>query len=62
TVGKLISRRFDIIDAGKIASEVIPQLLSKEFVIVVDSGRMIGYIDPERILEMANFYNICRLK
>ncbi|RLI94586.1 MAG: hypothetical protein DRO90_01765, partial [Candidatus Altiarchaeales archaeon] len=40
TVGKLISRRFDIIDAGKIASEVIPQLLSKEFVIVVDSGRM----------------------
>lgn len=57
-VRNLTSRRFDIVDANLKIEEKIATLLTKDFILVVDSGRVIGYLTPDHLLEIARFYGI----
>ncbi len=58
TVRDITRRHFDVIDANLNAEETIGKLLSKEFWLVVDSGKSIGYLTPQRLFEAANFYSL----
>ncbi|HIE33959.1 MAG TPA: hypothetical protein EYP86_02330 [Candidatus Altiarchaeales archaeon] len=60
SVDRVARRKFDIIDANKNVSNAISQILGKEFTLVVDSGQVVGYITPEHVFEIAQFYSISR--
>ncbi|RLI87494.1 MAG: hypothetical protein DRO76_02245 [Candidatus Altiarchaeales archaeon] len=61
-VRNLTSRRFDIVDANLKIEEKIATLLTKDFILVVDSGRVIGYLTPDHLLEIARFYGIRKMR
>ncbi len=50
----------DYADAGRKADEMLSGLLSREFVLVVDSGRVVGYLTPNRLVDIARFYGLRR--
>jgi len=57
-VGDVANAKFDVLDANLNAEDVLGKLLGREFLLVVDSGRVIGYLTPEHLFETAQFYNI----
>ena len=50
----------DVIDAGAKIVDVLSFLLSRDFVLVIDSGRIIGYITPGHLLDVARYQSIRR--
>ncbi|RLI92169.1 MAG: hypothetical protein DRO89_02645 [Candidatus Altiarchaeales archaeon] len=61
-VRDIANPRFNVLDAHLNAEEVVGKLLGMGFSLVVDSGRVIGYLTPEHILETAQFYNLLSKK
>jgi len=57
-VGTAARRSIDVIDAATKTADKLPVLLSKDFVLVVDSGNVIGYITPAHLLDVARFSTI----
>ncbi len=53
-------KRFEVLDANLDAEDVLTRLLSKNFHLVVDSGKVIGYITPGHLFETAQFYSILK--
>ncbi len=56
-IKNLLRTNFEAIDANAIIENVLEQIINKEFMFVVDSGRVIGYLTPKRMFESAQFYN-----
>jgi len=54
------ARRPDIVDAKLNVGDAVMNLMAKEFILVVDSGNVIGYITPEHLNEVARFKDILR--
>jgi len=53
-------RRPDTVDANLKVADVIMNLMAKEFVLVVDSRNIIGYLTPEHLNEVARFKDIIK--
>ena len=47
-----------IVDSNEKLSDLVIKLLGRDFVFVSDSGKIIGYLTPARILNFARFHNI----
>lgn len=60
TVGTIADTKFEVLDADLNAEDVLVKLLSMDFSLVVDSGRVIGYLTKEHLFETAQFYSILR--
>jgi Zn-dependent protease len=50
----------DVIEAGAKTADVLSFLLSREFVLVIDANRIIGYITPGHLLDVARYQSIRR--
>lgn len=50
----------DVIDANAKVTDALPFLLSREFVLVIDASRIVGYITPGHILDVARYQSIRR--
>ncbi len=59
-VGSVTRRRIDVVDAGTSISDKLPILLSKDFVLVVEAGNVLGYVTPGHLLDVARFSRIRR--
>ncbi len=57
-----LARGFEIIEADLKVKDKIQDIVSKEFLVVVSKGQVIGYLTPQHILEIANFYGVTRQK
>ncbi len=50
----------DVIDASARMEDALSFLLSRDFVLVIEAGRIIGYITPGRLLDVARYQSIRR--
>jgi Zn-dependent protease len=50
----------DVIDAGAKITDVLSFLLSRDFVLIIDANRIIGYITPAHLLDVARYQSIRR--
>lgn len=50
----------DVIDAGAKILDVLSFLLSRDFVLVIDANRIIGYITPGHLIDVARYQSIRR--
>jgi len=57
---KKFARKPDVVDGKLNVEDKVMDLMVKEFVLVVDAGRVIGYITPEHLSEVARFQKILR--
>jgi len=60
SVGELTDRDFISIDSNEKISERILKLLESEFVFVVDEGRIIGYLTPNYLIDLARFRGVTK--
>lgn len=59
-VSKLAKRRLNVVDANLKVEKTLITLLTKEFILVVDSKKVIGYLTPEHLSGIVRFYGIQR--
>lgn len=57
-VKDLMKKRFDVVNAKSMVSESLGRILGREFILVVDADKVIGYITPEVVFSSARFHNI----
>lgn len=57
-VEKIMKRGFNILDAKIDAEKAIGKIIGSDFLFVVDSDRVIGYLTPESMFELARFHAI----
>lgn len=50
----------DVIDASARMEDALSFLLSREYVLVIEAGRIIGYITPRHLLDVARYQSIRR--
>ncbi len=60
TVGDIAVKRVNFIDADLNAEDIVTNLLTIDFVLVIDKGSVIGYLTPEHLMEIARFHGIFR--
>lgn len=61
TVRDFISSAY-VVDAEAKLKDKIQEVLSKDFVIVALNGKVVGYLTPQYIIDVANLYNILHQK
>ncbi|MBN2014876.1 MAG: CBS domain-containing protein [Candidatus Altiarchaeota archaeon] len=54
----IMTRGFNVMDARLEAEKVIGKILGSDFLLVVDSDRVVGYTTPESVFEAARFHTI----
>ena len=60
TVRHVAVKQPDVLDANLDVEESLGTLLSKDFVLIVDAGKVIGYVTPGHLIEASKFYGIAR--
>ncbi len=51
-------RKPDVVDGKKKVEDAVMELMVKDFVLVVESGQVIGYTTPKHLNEVARFQNV----
>jgi stage IV sporulation protein FB len=59
-VRDVAGKEVDVVDANLEVEKALGTLLSKDFVLLVDAGRIIGYITPGHLMEASKFYGIVK--
>lgn len=60
TMKDIANRRINAIDATLNVEDIITNLLTTDFILVLDKGSVIGYLTPEHLMEIARFHGIFR--
>ncbi len=61
-VGDISDRQLEHIDSKALLSDMLMKLLEKDFILVVESSHVIGYLTPNMLLDAARFQSMKKLR